>query len=56
MAQLVKHLTLGFGLGHDLVVGEPTLALGSSLSVEVGCRFSLLLPPFCSLSLSLSNK
>ena len=34
MAQLVKHLILGFSSGHDLRVLESSPALGSVLSVE----------------------
>ena len=33
VAQLVKHLTLGFGSGHNLRVLRPSPALGSALGV-----------------------
>ena len=34
MAQSVKHMTLDFGLGHDLMVVRSSLALGSALGIE----------------------
>ena len=52
MAQLVKHLTLGLGSGHDLTVPEIEPTLGSVLTT-----WSLLgIPLTHSLSLSLSLK
>ena len=56
MAQLVKHLTLDFGLGHDLVVCEFEPVSGSVLEVWhlLGIHsLSLSLYPFLALSLSL---
>ena len=55
MAQLVKHVTLDFGSGHDLRVVRLSSALGSA---ECGSclGFSLLLPLPHSGSLSLSLK
>ena len=54
VAQLVKHLTLGFSLGHDLMVREFKLRVGLCTdSVEPAWDFSLprFLPLPC-LSLS----
>lgn len=34
MAQLVKHLTRGFGLGHDLLVMRLSLKMVSTLGKE----------------------
>ena len=34
MAQLVEHLSIDFGSGHDLVVMGLSLTLGSALRVE----------------------
>lgn len=34
MAQLVEHLTLGFGSGYDLSVVRLSLELGSMMDVE----------------------
>ena len=47
MARTVKHLTLGFGSGHDLRVVGSSHTLGSALSVESAGDFltpSLPLP------------
>ena len=48
MAQSVKHLTLDFGLGHDLVargiepcVGDHTASAWVSLSLPLPCSLSL---------------
>ena len=53
MAQLGKHLTLGFGSGHDLRVARSSPTLGSVLS-EVSAWDSLPLPLPLPLVLSLS--
>ena len=59
MAQSVKHLTLGFGSGHDLTVlkVEPCIGLQSD-SVELAWDSlfpSLSAPPQLALSVSLSK-
>ena len=55
MAQSVKRLTLGFGSGHDLMVGgiEPHVGLFPD-STEFLC-LPLSAPPLLALSLSLSQ-
>ena len=58
MGQLVKHLTSGFGLGHDFMLCEfePRIRLLAD-SVELAWDSlspSLFAPPLLSLSLSLS--
>jgi len=44
MAQLVRHLTLGFGLGHDLGVMGSSPMLGSVLSGNLLGILSLSAP------------
>jgi len=58
VTQLVKHPTLGFGLGHDLKVVRSSPTSGYALSGEsAGDSLSLPLPlPPCTLSLSQINK
>ena len=58
MAQLVKHRTLGLGLGHDLAVLGLSPALSFVLRVEVASdSFSLsLCPSLPILPLSLTHK
>ena len=61
MVQLVKHPTLDFGSGHDLMVLRLSPVSGSTLGVELGEDFlshSLSASPLLMLSLSLflSNK
>ena len=52
MAQLVEHLTVGFGLGHDLRVGGSRPTVGSTISGEsAGDSLSLSLTPTRMLSL-----
>ena len=57
MAQLVKHLTLGFGSGHDLTVPEFELCVGPVLTVQSLLGFLSLFPflPPLLLSFSLSQ-
>ena len=44
VAELVKHLTLGFSSGHDLEVVRSSPTSGSALRGEVRLRFSLSVP------------
>ena len=61
MAQLVKHLTLDFGSGHDLTVHEFESGIGLCADRAEPAWDSLSLPltlcssPTCSLFLSLSQ-
>jgi len=57
VAQLVKHLILGFGSGHDLRVMRSSPMLGSALTMESALDSFPLpfpLPPLCSSPCSLS--
>ena len=45
VAQSVKHLTLDFDSGHDIMVMRTSLMSGSVLSMEPGLGFSLPTPP-----------
>ena len=58
VAQLVKHPTLGFSLGHDLMVHEfePCVGLCADSSEPEACSLSLCPSPTPTLSLSLKNK
>ena len=58
MAQSVKHPTLDFGSGHDLMVRElePHIGLGADRAETAWDSLSLCSSPTCGLSLSLSQK
>ena len=57
MVQLVKHLTLDFGSGYDLMVHEFKPHINSALTAQSVLEIlSLPLPLSCLLSLSLSLK
>ena len=60
VAQSVKHLTLDFDSGHDLMVVGSSPALGSALSVKPAWELSPSLPLSalllsCSLSLKINK-
>ena len=56
MVQLVKHLTLSFHSGHDLMVREPHVRPGTHSAEPTWDSLSLSIPPLLMLSLSLKNK
>jgi len=56
VVQLVKHLTLDFGSGHDLRVVRSSPALGSVLAVGPAWDSLSAPPPLLSLSLSFAKK
>ena len=45
VAQLLKHLSLNFGSGHDLTVPDPSPLLGSMLSADSGSLLRILSVP-----------